>query len=511
MNNNNNKFLFHATSIIIFVGCLMLSGCGKGPDRDIEHKIFLTHVDLNMIEGDEIQVTASPTNQSFTWESSNAKVITVSSTGLVRAVGDGACFIYVTSNEGLQRTIPVDVLEFIPLSGIEVINAANLTTIETISILNGRSINLGANAVPENYNERVPFNVIWKSADENIVTIDEVTGTLHALDFGSTEIIVSSVEKPDVKKVIPVEVPVIPITEIVVSQTSLNLILEQTVTPSTSFLPTSYSVRDESLVWLSSDPSIATVTNGTIKAISPGQTTVTVSLNSDPSVYTDVPVSVESPSVMNMSQFIGTGLNDNLIYKRVYLEKGVSINVQGLTAADISAAYNRDFMEWNSAAGTLTFTGETGAWDVYYSSKYKYFWVRQDERNGSTTGVYWLRGTGFTQAPVWNSDLSGSSGGYCWGLAKIRFAAYMKPLGNNKFQASIYIASAAESSGFWITVKQDLCNWSDPPGTPLTLVAPAGFTASNTDINVRPTGFTGGYYRLTIDLDAKQRILEKIN
>ena len=207
MNNDKNKFLFHARCIIIFVTCLTFPGCADGPDRDMGHKIFVTHPELNMVEGDEIQITASPTNKTFTWESSNTAVATVSATGLVRAVADGACFIYITGDEGFKRTIPVDVVGFIPLTGIEVINAVNTTTVETISVLQGQYIDLEAKAVPENYNERVAFNVIWASADENIAVIDETTGRLRGINSGSTEIIVSSVEKPDVRKVISVEVP----------------------------------------------------------------------------------------------------------------------------------------------------------------------------------------------------------------------------------------------------------------------------------------------------------------
>lgn len=510
MNNAKNKFLFHLTGFIFFVG-LILNGCAEGPDRNIEHKIFLTHAELNMIEGDETQITASPTSQSFKWESSNTSVVTVSSTGLTKAIGDGSCFIYVTSSEGLKRTIPVDVVEYLPLTGIDVLNAANSATVESLSILLGQSINLRPVAVPENYNERIPFNVIWESKDESIIVIDEATGSLRAIDFGSTEITVSSVEKPDIKKVIPIDVPENPITQIVVAKSSIDLIVDETTTLSTSFLPTDYSVKDESLVLTSSDPTVVSVTDGVLKAISGGGATIKVSLTENPNVYAEVIVNVEAPSLINLSKFTGTGLNDNLVYKRVYLEKNKPINVQTLSAAELSAAYNRDFMEWDAATETLTFTGETGQWDVYYSSKYHYFWIRQDERNGSTTGVYWLRGQGFTQAPVWNADLAGTSGGYCWALAKIRFSAFMKPMGNNRFQASIYIASAAQYASFWITIKHNLCSWANPPGTPLTLVAPAGFTATSTDINVRPAGFEGGYYRFTMDLNTNQRILEKIN
>jgi len=89
---------------------LMLAGCSEGPDRDIEYKLYVTHPSLEMTVGDEVLVTASPTDHSFTWETTNPDVATVSA-GLVRATGDGVCYINVTSSGGLSRAIPVDVVK----------------------------------------------------------------------------------------------------------------------------------------------------------------------------------------------------------------------------------------------------------------------------------------------------------------------------------------------------------------------------------------------------------------
>ena len=104
---NRNRFLIHATCI--FVSLLILSSCSEGPTRDIEHILFVTHPSLEMIEGESVQITASPTNQSFTWESTNPSVASVDTWGLVTAHQDGVCFIKVTSSGGLFRQIPVDV------------------------------------------------------------------------------------------------------------------------------------------------------------------------------------------------------------------------------------------------------------------------------------------------------------------------------------------------------------------------------------------------------------------
>lgn len=102
-----NKFLYCAS--FIFAGLLMLTACSDGLDRNVEYTIYTTQSSIELKEGDEFQIIASPTTQTFTYETTDTKVATVSSTGLVRAVTDGTCFINITSSGGLTRSIPVDV------------------------------------------------------------------------------------------------------------------------------------------------------------------------------------------------------------------------------------------------------------------------------------------------------------------------------------------------------------------------------------------------------------------
>ncbi|MDR2037348.1 MAG: Ig-like domain-containing protein [Bacteroidales bacterium] len=515
MNKDKNRFLFHAC-VVVFVGCLMLSGCAEGPDRDIEHKIFVTHTELNLIAGDEVQVIASPTNQTFIWESSNTAVVTVSSTGLVKAVADGACFIYVTSSEGLKRTIPVDVVEFIPLAGIEVINPANLTTVETISMLLGQSMSLGANALPENYNEEIPFNVIWESGDESIVIIDEVTGTLQALDFGSTEIIVSSVEKPDVKKVIPVEVLVIPITEIVVAQTSLELLQYQIVTLLTSFLPTDYSVRDESLVWASSDVSVVTATDGKLEAIGAGTATVKVSLTADPGVFKDIAVTVTavSPGVTTLdfstfSSFVATQGNEahDFIYKKVNFSKDSEVEIQGMAPEDVAEIYNRDFFFYNRDKNKLIFTGASGEWDVMYSEKYKYIWITRE--NDLRPACNWIMGANFASAPVWHPDFG--NGNYSGQRGNPKNRAYMVQIRDGVYQAHILLDQASFAIMIvrgWELVGGDWDSKVSAPG--LTIVGAPLTKPANNEMGPEG-GFIPGYYKVTYDANNQRLTLEIVD
>ncbi len=206
-----NRILYLAA--FIFAGLLMLSACSYGPERDVEYTIYTTNSTIELIEGEEFQITASPTNQTFTWETTDALVATVSSTGLVRAISDGACFINITSSEGLKKSIPVDVIKSLPIEGISVSNKANLTIVDALPILMGKTIVLAASPIPSNYNEKIPFNIIWESSDKNIVTVDE-NGIVTPVYYGNAEITVTVADKPSVKKVIPVEVLENPITAI---------------------------------------------------------------------------------------------------------------------------------------------------------------------------------------------------------------------------------------------------------------------------------------------------------
>ncbi len=74
-----NRFLYRA--FFIFVGLLIFSACADGPERDVEYTIYTTQSSIELLEGEEFQINASPTTQTFTYESTDKSVATVRSTG----------------------------------------------------------------------------------------------------------------------------------------------------------------------------------------------------------------------------------------------------------------------------------------------------------------------------------------------------------------------------------------------------------------------------------------------
>ena len=79
--------------------------------------IYVNQARLDLFVGESVQLTASPTNEDFTWSSDDRGVATVTANGLVEAVGEGVTNIIVKSGE-LSREIPITAITRIPLEDV---------------------------------------------------------------------------------------------------------------------------------------------------------------------------------------------------------------------------------------------------------------------------------------------------------------------------------------------------------------------------------------------------------
>ena len=510
-----NRFFIQATCILF--GWLMLAGCIEGPDRNIAQLLYVTHASLEMIEGDEITIVASPTSQTFTWESSVPAVATVNSNGLVHAVSDGVCIITVTSSEGLSREIPVDVAQFVPITGIDVTNQLNLQPVTSLSLSIGQTFALmEASPVPTDYNERVPFNVVWSSSAPDIISVDPQTGAVTSVDFGDAIITVSVVDKPSAKAEIPVSTAVIPITEIQVPASNLELIRYEAVTLTPVRVPTNYSVPDASLKWESSNNSVVTVVDGQLEAIGGGTATITVSLNSNPSVSKTITVTVLAPSAiktLDFTSFAATSFYDgdesfnDFVYQKVEFDKGGVVEIAGMTATEIQAIYNYDFFYYHSATNELLFNGETGAWDVYYSKKYNYIWVSRD--SDLRPDCNWIMGGNMASSRTWHDDYTLHN--YSGQRLNPKNRCYMKKIGENIYQAHILLSHP--SFVIMIIRGWELVNgdWdSKVSAAGLTFVGQQLTKPANNEMGPE-AGFDLGYYKIIYNANTQVLQFEKVD
>jgi uncharacterized protein YjdB len=221
---------------------------------------------VSLAPGSKQQLTAtvSPTtatNKSITWTSSNSSVATVSSSGLVTAVAAGTATITAKTVDGGKTST----------STVSVSSSVSTVAISPSSI----AVNLGAthqlNAVVTP-TTAVNKNVTWRSANNTIATVSP-TGVVTAVAVGNVAITATT---EDGGKVSTCNMSVIiPVTGVAIDQTVVSLSTGSTQAMNAIITPSNAS--NKNVTWSSSNPTVATInSNGTLTAVAPGTSTITV-------------------------------------------------------------------------------------------------------------------------------------------------------------------------------------------------------------------------------------------
>lgn len=115
--------------------------------------------------------------------------------------------------------------------------------------------------------------VTWSSSDATIATVDSATGLVTALKVGETTITATNGDKSD--DVLLTVSDTVAVTGVSLDKETLTLEIGASETLTATVVPASAS--NKALVWTSSSPSVATVdSNGVVKAVASGETTITV-------------------------------------------------------------------------------------------------------------------------------------------------------------------------------------------------------------------------------------------
>lgn len=108
-------------------------------------------------------VSPSDSYSSITWSSSDTNVITVSSLGQVKAVGEGEAEVIVTTANGLEASCSVTVLaKGVPATSVKVLPSS-------LSLVAGTTRALSVEILPEDVTNRF---VTWTSNNTKVATVD---------------------------------------------------------------------------------------------------------------------------------------------------------------------------------------------------------------------------------------------------------------------------------------------------------------------------------------------------
>ena len=220
--------------------------------------ITLDKTSLSMQVGDTETLTATikpedATDKTIVWTSSDEAVVSVSN-GKITALKSGKATITAKSSTcSAECMVTVSV------------NTESITLDKTtLSLAVGESATLTATVKPDDATDKT---VTWSSSDESVVKVDN--GKVTARKSGTSTVSAKCGGKT-AECVVTVSVPVSSIT---LDKTALSLALGESVTLIATVKPD--DATDKTVVWYSSDESIAKVDNGKVMALKIGFAIVT--------------------------------------------------------------------------------------------------------------------------------------------------------------------------------------------------------------------------------------------
>ena len=206
-------------------------------------------------------VPANATNKGVLWTSSDESVVTVVN-GKLTSKKAGTATITATTKDGeFKKTATVTVKD-ISVTGVSIKNAKELTI--------GNKLTLQAVITPTNATNK---NVVWESSNTGVATID-ANGNVVAKGEGTTTITVTT---KDGNKKATVNIKVnkpIEVTGVTINNSSLSLVEGNSATLTANVLPS--NAANKTISWTTSNPNVATVSNGKVTAKAPGNATITV-------------------------------------------------------------------------------------------------------------------------------------------------------------------------------------------------------------------------------------------
>ncbi|MDR2473238.1 MAG: Ig-like domain-containing protein [Tannerella sp.] len=174
------KIIKSTLTALFCMTAMTMTKCVDAERTPVEHAIFIDRQVAKLFIGETLQLTVSPSEGSYTWTSEDADIATVSSNGLVTAVGEGYTNIIV-NGDGLTTKMGLDVVRKIPLTGLNI----NLTYVE---LTPGAKAAVIATRIPDNAND---FETItWKTSDIDVANVNS-TGDITGILEGETDVICS--------------------------------------------------------------------------------------------------------------------------------------------------------------------------------------------------------------------------------------------------------------------------------------------------------------------------------
>ncbi|MBQ6050562.1 MAG: Ig domain-containing protein [Bacteroidaceae bacterium] len=220
-----------------------------------------------------------------------------------------------------------------------------------------------ATVFPENAHQKVN----WSSSNETVATVDE-NGVVTAIEEGTAIITCTATDGSGVSATCEVTITpnAILVTDIILSQSSLELFFGKTATIEATVTPE--DANNKEVIWTSSNEAVATVENGVVTAVTYGTTTITCTAKDKSGVSSTCEVRVDH-------EYVDLGLRTGTLW--------ATMNVGAEDPADLG-----DLFAWGEIDPKETYTWNNYAFGTK-SAQTKYcvnvkYWAGEGSMDNKT-------------------------------------------------------------------------------------------------------------------------------
>ena len=335
-------------------------------------------VTLQLGESVTLQANVLPenvTNPALEWSTSDAQVATVND-GIVMATGIGECDIVVTCQDK-QAICHVIVTEVYP-------EAVTLSQVN-VSLQLGASVTLQANVLPDNVTNPA---IEWESTDAQVATV--TNGVVKAVGIGECDIVATCQNVQAICHVTVTEVYPVAVT---LTQTTATLLPGQKMTLKATVTPA--NVTNPSIVWSTSSAAVATVNNGVVVAVAPGECDIIAKCQDKQGVCHIVVSSPEPTSIVLSQEKVTLNAGSTVLLKATVLPENATDKTVTWTTSNAQVA---------TVSNGLVTAVAKGECDIIAKCKNVsatcHVSVVEENPGGDDENVITVNGVSFTMVPV---------------------------------------------------------------------------------------------------------------